>query len=148
MKKFIALAIAVFMLAALAVPAFAADFTEESVETSAEVVVTYNEEEAYTITIPGAITFTAGATVTYVGNFENAKTITVTSGVDGFAVVKDEDEFAYEIKADDVALVDGVVAEIEAGVNESTNVALTFAFTEETPSAAGDYTDTLTFTVE
>ena len=143
MKKFIALAIAVVMLAALAVPAFAATFTEESAETDAEVTVTYAVDEGYTVTIPDALTFGTAATVSVVGNIENAKIITVTGaftlGGAAYALVDSEGE-----------AFDGTILTSSTGATVNDSVSINTAWVGEDnngPAAAGTYTDTLTFAV-
>ena len=147
MKKFIALAIAVLMLATLAVPAFATQSVTPDNATLEDVVVTYEIAEEYSIEIPAAIDFETGANVVYEGNFEADKTVSVASA-NGWEVKRDGDEdgVAYVLTAGETETTD-VVAEIAAGVNEETTVALTFDWADAAPETAGTYTDTLTFTV-
>ena len=142
MKKFIALAIAVVMLAALAVPAFAATITD-----TGSAVVTYSIDEDYTVTIPDNHNFGATVAVSVVGNIEEAKTITVASANDWtlgeceYGLLDSEDA---AIDTAEALLVSGIGAEVNSVVNFKT------AWVGEGnlgPAAAGTYTDTLTFTV-
>ena len=89
MKKFIALAIAIVMMAALAVPAFAAGtFTladpavagdcaaaEDAAAGEVEVEVRYHLSETYTLTIPAEVVF---ATVATPADVDNAMSVDAT----------------------------------------------------------------------
>lgn len=67
MKKIIALMLAILMMAAMAVPAFAeqvvagSDATAESLQLSGGTVITYGTSQQYTVTIPVAIDLNSGA---------------------------------------------------------------------------------------
>ena len=132
MKKFIALAIAVLMLATLAVPTFAKD-----------VDVTYTVDEEYTVTIPDALTFGTEDSVSVVGNVETAKVITVTGDFE-------LGECAYALVDAEGAAIEGALLTSGPGATVNTVVTFNTAWVgedNEGPAAAGTYTDTLTFTV-
>ena len=140
MKKIIALAIAVLMLATLAVPAFAATITTEQ---SGDVTVTYEVSENYTITIPGDVDFGDEMTVSVVGNVENAVTVSVVSE-NGWEL----GDKAYSLKSgaqfdQDVTTSAVLVSDTGATVNSS--IVFKTVWTDGAPAAAGTYTDKLTF---
>ena len=67
MKKIIALAIAIIMMAAIAIPAFATDNTlAQNGANSSTADVTYGVDQLYTVIVPGAIGFGTASTQTAV----------------------------------------------------------------------------------
>ena len=132
MKKFIALAIAVVMLAALAVPAFAAN------ETSGNTVVTYSVGETYTVNVPATLelnetTKTGTLTVKLTAvNILDGKQVTVTATTDGKLGDKED---AFEIEQTGTALVD-----LEDEVVVAVEVV-------DAPTAAGNHAGTITYTI-
>ena len=129
MKKFIALAIAVVMLAALAVPAFAAN------ETSGTTEVTYTVGSTYTVDIPATVA--VGETVTVklsaVNILEDQK-VTVTASTDG--KFNGTIEGAFEIAQTGTELVD---------TDDTVTVAVTAG--DGLPTAAGIYTGSITYVI-
>lgn len=128
MKKFIALAIAVLMLATLAVPAFADDC-----------VVKYSVGEAYTLVVPAELTVTAngGETLTVALEDVNVVTAKTVSVAGTFAL----GEKAF--KLGDLTAAGTVIA----ATTEDASADLAFAWVDGAPTAAGTYQTTLTFTV-
>ena len=150
MKKFIALAIAVLMLAALAVPAFAQeqDIAENG---SGRVEVTYTVGESYSVIIPAAMTMETAADVKVVGHVASAKAISVASE-NGWKLKKGNDEAEYKlvkIVEQQETTLDTTAAILvsETGDNVNSKVTIKAVWKTSAPQAMGTYTDTLTFTV-
>ena len=59
MKKIIAIALVIFMMAAMAVPAFAASFVDDVVENAGGTTITYGATQAYTVTVPADFSLAA-----------------------------------------------------------------------------------------
>ena len=153
MKKLFALILTVAMLATMSVTAFAANTTGGETELS------FNVDPTYTITIPATVELakeTAGdGTVTY----ENDYTIGANAGVrlkkneyievtvtSDFTMETDEGAvLAYSITAGGNAVANnGVVAEFDTDKAEQT---ATIHIAANDPDYAGEYKDTVTFTV-
>lgn len=127
MKKFIALAIAVVMLAALAVPAFAA--------TEGSTTVQYTVGETYTLTVPATIDVKTTQTIAVaVSDYNLLATNNVS--VAATSTWKMNDTAQTEFQLDETEFVfDG---------NESQDA--TFSWKTAAPSVAGSYTGSITFT--
>ena len=153
MKKLFALILTVCLLASMSVTAFAANTTGGSTE------ISFNVDPTYTITIPATVELakeTAGdGTVTY----ENDYTIGANAGVrlkkneyievtvtSDFTMETDEGAvLAYSITAGGNAVANnGVVAEFDTDKAEQT---ATIHIAANDPDYAGEYKDTVTFTV-
>ena len=128
MKKFIALAIAIVMLAALAVPAFAA--------TSGTTEITYTVGESYVLTVPATLTVGGASGNLTVSDYNLLDTHMVEVSVAATAWTLGEK--AFKLNA---VTADGAIATFDA--NESVEVAATFV--DGAPTAAGTYTTTVTF---
>lgn len=145
MKKFIALAIAVVMLAALAVPAFAANINDD-----ANVEISYTVDENYTVTIPDDCAFGAAMAVTVAGNIEDAKVVSVTSANSWKMIDEAANEAAYSLKTGenfDEAVTTTALLTSDTGATVNNTVNFKTVWTDGAPTAAGTYTDTLTFAV-
>ncbi|MBQ8806070.1 MAG: hypothetical protein IJZ68_06255 [Bacteroidaceae bacterium] len=155
MKKILSLVLALCLCLSLGVTAFAATVTEESAAQSANTTVTYGVEAGYTVTIPetvalntegkGQATVSAADVLLLAG-----KTLKVTvTGVDELVNTADNaTTLSYKIgKTEGAAdVVDGTVVLSVAAGNATGSQNLYFELTED-PTAAGTYSDTLTFTV-
>ena len=153
MKKLFALILTVCLLASMSVTAFAANTTGGSTE------VSFNVDPTYTITIPATVELNKvedNGTVTY----ENDYTVTAEAGVrlkfDEEIVVyiasdftMETDELAwldYEIydAAGDKVENNGAIAWFETDKNTQST---TIHIAANDPDYAGEYKDTVTFTV-
>jgi uncharacterized cupredoxin-like copper-binding protein len=152
MKKLFALILTVCLLATMSVTAFAANTTGGSTE------VSFNVDPTYTVTIPATVELakeTAGdGTVTY----ENDYTIVANAGVrlkkNEYIEVTVASDFemtttegatlAYTITKDAAALVNSIVAEFDTDKAAQTSV---IHIAAGDPDYAGEYKDTVTFTV-
>ena len=162
MKKTLSMLLAVCMLCALCVPAFAANITETGAQTQ-DTVVKYGMEASYTVTIPETVAIDVD---TLQGNTTvKASDVVLASGEKLNIVLtgdcNENKEFhlkdttdasntlAYTISnADgDVLTTDDVVMTVDAGNVAGASAALKFALTSDV-TKAGTYTDTLTFEVE
>lgn len=153
MKKLFALILTVCLLATMSVTAFAAN------RPVGETEVSFNVDPTYTVTIPATVELakeTAGdGTVTY----ENDYTLTAQAGLrlkkgeyieiavlSDFEMITTEGAtLAYSITAGGNAVgTDGVVAEFATDKAEQT---ATIHIAANDPDYAGEYKDTVTFTV-
>ena len=152
MKKLFALILTVAMLATASVAAFAANTTGGSTE------VSFNVDPTYIITIPATVSLQRvedNGTVTY----ENDYTLTAEAGVrlkkgeyievtveSDFTMTTDEEAtLVYAITAGGNAVENnGVVAEFTTDKTEQT---ATIHISANDPDYAGEYKDTVTFTL-
>ena len=152
MKKLFALILTVALMAAMSVTAFAANTTGGSTE------VSFNVDPTYTVTIPATVELQKvedNGTVTY----ENDYTIEAVAGVrlkkNEYIEVTVASDFemtttegatlAYTITAEDAAVATGgVVAEFET---DKAAQSTTIHIAANDPDFAGEYKDTVTFTV-
>ena len=153
MKKLFAVILTVAMLATMSVTAFAANTTGGSTE------VSFNVDPTYTITIPATVELERqedNGTVTY----ENDYTIEAVAGVrlkkNEYIEVTVASDFemtttegatlAYSITAGgNTVATGGVVAEFETDKNVQST---TIHIAANDPDFAGEYKDTVTFTLE
>ena len=152
MKKLFALILTVCLLATMSVTAFAANTTDGSTE------VSFNVDPTYTVTIPATVELERkedNGTVTY----ENDYTLTAQAGVrlkkNEYIEVTVASDFtmqttegatlAYSITAGGNAVANnGVVAEFATDKNAQST---TIHIAANDPDYAGEYKDTVTFTV-
>lgn len=152
MKKVISVLMAVAMLAALMVPAFALDKTldENTKSDTAEVKTNYDNLEAtggyYTVTYPAETTIAWGTedtTIQYnvTTQLIPTATLTVTVAQDNAAMKSaDETELPYTLSGD--TEVTGIAPFVSE--EKSLNINITDANWKSVP--VDDYSDTLTFT--
>ena len=151
MKKLISIILSAVMIIAMSVSVFAANTEGGSTE------ITFNVDPTFTVTIPKTVTLVekeAEGSVTY----ENDYVITAQAGVrlkkGEIIVVTVESDYEmstnegatleYTITKDNEALVDSVVAVFGTDKNEQTS---TIHIAAPDPEYAGDYTDTVVFTI-
>ena len=152
MKKLFAVILAVALMATMSVTAFAANTTGGSTE------VSFNVDPTYTVTIPATVELNKvedNGTVTY----ENDYTLTAQAGVrlkkgeyievtvaSDFTMETDEGAtLAYTITAENTAVANnGVVAGFDTDKTEQT---ATIHIAANDPDYAGEYKDTVTFTL-
>ena len=153
MKKLFALILTVAMIATMSTTAFAANTTGGSTE------VSFNVDPTYTVTIPATVELQKvedNGTVTY----ENDYTLTAQAGVrlkkGEYIEVTVASDFEmtttqgatldYTITAENAAVANnGVVAEFATDKAEQT---ATIHIAANDPDYAGEYKDTVTFTLE
>lgn len=152
MKKVISVLLAVAMLAALMVPAFALDKTldENTKSGTAEVKTNYDNLEAtggyYTVTYPAETTIAWGTEDTTIKYNVSTQliptaTLTVTVAQDNAAMKSaDETELPYTLSGD--TEVTGIAPFVSE--EKSLNINITDANWKSVP--VDDYSDTLTFT--
>ena len=152
MKKLFALILTVAMLATMSVTAFAANTTGGSTD------VSFNVDPTYTITIPATVELNKVETEGVV-TYENDYTITAEAGVrlkkNEYIEVTVASDFEmttaegatldYTITAENAAVANnGVVAEFATDKAEQT---ATIHIAANDPDFAGEYKDTVTFTL-
>ena len=151
MKKLFALILTVAMLATMSVTAFAANTTGGSTE------VSFNVDPTYTVTIPakvelqkidtdGAITYENDYTIEAAAGVRLKKNeyIEVTVASDYVMQTPQGATLDYTITKDAAALVDSIVAEFDTDKAAQTSV---IHIAANDPDFAGDYSDTVTFTL-
>ena len=151
MKKLFAIVLTLALLMSLSVTAFAANTTGGDADITTSIAPTY------TVTIPATVELNKvedNGTVTY----ENDYTLTAEAGVrlkkneyievtvlsDFEMTTQEGATLAYTITKDDAALVDSIVAEFDTDKLEQT---ATIHVAAADPNYAGEYKDTVTFTV-
>ena len=152
MKKIFTLILTVAMLATMSVTAFAANTTGGSTD------VSFNVDPTYTITIPATVELNKVETEGVV-TYENDYTITAEAGVrlkkNEYIEVTVASDFEmttaegatleYTITAENAAVANnGVVAEFATDKAEQT---ATIHIAANDPDFAGEYEDTVTFTL-
>ena len=153
MKKLFALILTVCLLATMSVTAFAENTAGGSTE------VSFNVDPTYTVTIPATVALNKVDTEGVV-TYENDYTLTAQAGVrlkkgeyievtvaSDFEMTTTEGAtLAYAITADGNAVANnGVVAEFDTDKLEQT---ATIHIAANDPDFAGEYKDTVTFTLE
>ncbi|MBR2309425.1 MAG: hypothetical protein IKA47_02685 [Oscillospiraceae bacterium] len=152
MKKLFALILTVCLLASMSTTAFAANTTGGSTE------VSFNVDPTYTVTIPATVELNKvedNDTVTYENDYtltaqaglrlKRGEYIEVTVASDFEMTTTEGATLAYTITAEGAAVATGgVVAEFET--NKSVQ-STTIHIAANDPDYAGEYEDTVTFTV-
>ena len=152
MKKLFALILTVCLLASMSVTAFAANTTSGSTE------VSFNVDPTYTVIIPatvelnkveteGVVTYENDYTLTAVAGLrlKKGETIVITVESDYEMTTSEGAALAYTITKDDADLVDSIVAVFTTDKAEQTS---TIHIAAKDPDYAGEYKDTVTFTIE
>ena len=152
MKKRFALILAVALMATLSTTAFAANTTGGSTE------VSFNVDPTYTVIIPATVELNkvgADDAVTYENDYtitaqagvrlKKGETIVVTVSSDYEMTTTEGATLAYTITKDNAALVDSIVAVFGTDKAEQSS---TIHIAAGDPEYAGEYKDTVTFTLE
>lgn len=141
MKKFIALVIAVLMLAALAVPAFAEDATDVDYSEGTTIIYSPNDTDTYALTVPSEIELGKAAGTITVTDYQLSETqkLNVTAVSDyKFGDIAN----AFAIKVNDG---DNLTASFEA---QGATATIKAVAASGTPTEPGDYQGSITYTVE
>ena len=155
MKKLLALLLVITLMATMSVTAFATDVTTDGGTGSTDVY--FGVDPTYTVTIPakvelqkidtdGAITYENDYTITAEAGVRLLKNeyIEVTVASDYVMETPQGATLAYTITKDAAALVDSIVAEFDTDKAAQTSV---IHIAANDPDYAGEYKDTVTFTV-
>lgn len=159
MKKFSMIALIVAMVFCLSFSVFAADITAPG---TANTTLTYTVGSSYTVTIPESVTCSSGnftgsldIAVAAGSLIDNQRIINVTIGSSDYSsdgnkwfLKKGDASIEYTIK-DGTTYIQGNDVVLEASTAEAyagKDVTLTLA-AAGSPSATGNYTDVLTFTI-
>ena len=158
MKKLFALILAVVMIATMSVTAFAAEIGPEANASQGSPEVSFNVDPTYTVTIPATVELKKVDTEGVI-TYENDYTLTAEAGVrlkkneyievtvasDFIMTTTEGATLEYGITANDTAVAnDGIVAEFDTNKSQQTT---TIHIAANDPDYAGDYSDTVTFTV-
>ena len=162
MKKLLCLTLTAVLAAALAAPAFAdTNVTQDSTDNTAKTTVQFNIDPTYTVTIPGTvelgkeesngkITYEKDLTLTANNvRLNEGKSLQILLGSDFQLEIKDKPNFEklpYTVTADGntVTSTNNLCATFGTNTAEQTVI---LHFAAENPKYAGDYTDTVTFTL-
>lgn len=158
MKKLFALILAVVMIATMSVTAFASEIGPGANASQGSTEVSFNVDPTYTVTIPATVELDKVDTDGVV-TYENDYTLTAQAGVrlkkgeyievtvaSDFKMTTTEGAtLEYGITANDTAVAnDGIVAEFDTDKSQQT---ATIHIAANDPDYAGEYKDTVTFTV-
>lgn len=158
MKKLFALILTVAMLATMSVTAFAAEIDQDTpAPKDGSTNVYFSVDPTYTVTIPakvelqkidtdGAITYENDYTIEAAAGVRLKKNeyIEVTVASDYVMQTPQGATLDYTITKDAAALVDSIVAEFDTNKAAQTSV---IHIAANDPDFAGEYTDTVTFTL-
>lgn len=158
MKRLLASILALAMCCAMAVPVFAATIDQDSQDKTGSTAVSFEVAPAYTVTIPetvelgrvdtnGTITYENDATITAAAGVRllNGQKIQVTIDSD-FTLTANNTDLAYTISVNNNEVAqNGVVAEFGTGTQAQSS---TIHFAAADPEYAGNYSDTVTFTLQ
>ena len=158
MKKLFALILTVAMLATMSVTAFAAEIDQDTpAPKDGSTNVYFSVDPTYTVTIPakvelqkidtdGAITYENDYTIEAAAGVRLKKNeyIEVTVASDYVMQTPQGATLDYTITKDAAALVDSIVAEFDTDKAAQTSV---IHIAANAPDFAGEYTDTVTFTL-
>lgn len=155
MKKLFALILAVALMATMSVTAFATDITTDG--GTGVTNVYFSVDPTYTVTIPATVELERqedNGTVTYENDYtiganagvrlKKNEYIEVTIASDYVMQTPQGATLAYTITKDAAALVDSIVAEFDTDKAAQTSV---IHIAAGDPDFAGEYTDTVTFTL-
>lgn len=159
MKKLLAIALTLVMVLSLSVTAFAADITQDSNPKTADTNVTFNVDPTYTVTIPATVTLAkaadgsykqdAGITAADVRLLEG-QTITVTLASD-FKLTTGAAgatyELPYTVKVGDATTAIATGDTVATFTTDTNSQSSTLHFAAANPTYAGEYSDTVTFTI-
>ena len=159
MKKLFALILAVVMIATMSVTAFAAEIGPGANASQGSTEVSFNVDPTYTVTIPATVELAKQTAQDGTVTYENDYTLTAQAGVrllkNEYIEVTVASDFKmtttegatldYTITAGGNAVInDGVVAEFDTDkAAQSTTIHIAAA----DPDYAGEYKDTVTFTL-
>ena len=158
MKKLFALILTVCLLAAMSVTAFAAEIGPGANASQGSTEVSFNVDPTYTVTIPATVELQKVDTEGVI-TYENDYTLTAEAGVrlkkneyievtvasDFIMTTTEGATLEYGITANDAAVAnDGIVAEFDTDKSQQT---ATIHIAAADPDYAGEYKDTVTFTV-
>lgn len=152
-KSIAATALAAALITASAMPAFAAEITAS--EGSGTQTVKYSVGESFTVSIPADVTLQKGTPQTGSISVSNLKLadrssveVELTGTTNNFNVTNNGTNLAYEVKKEGSKVNAGET--VATFTNEAqTAVNLSFELTgDDSAAAAGDYSDTITYTVE
>ena len=158
MKKLFALILAVAMIAAMSVTAFAAEIGTEANASQGSTEVSFHVDPTYTVTIPATVELEKkedNGTVTYENDYtltaqagdrlKKGEYIEVTVASDFKMTTEQGATLDYTITAGGNAVATGdVVAEFET---DKAAQSTTIHIAANDPDFAGEYKDTVTFTV-
>ena len=158
MKKLFALILAVVMIATMSVTAFAAEIGPGANASQGSTEVSFNVDPTYTVTIPATVELQKvedNGTVTYENDYtiganagvrlKKNEYIEVTVASDFEMTTTEGATLAYTIIAEDAAVATGgVVATFGTDKNAQST---TIHIAANDPDYAGEYKDTVTFTV-
>lgn len=160
MKKVFAILLAALMVATMSVTAFAAEVDQDTTDKTGSTAVSFNVDPTYTVTIPATVELEkvdTDGTITY----EKDMTVTASAGVrlkegEKIEVTLASDfyletaasatyKLPYAVTVNGAAIMNnGTVAVFETSEAEQTS---TLRFAADDPTYAGNYTDTVTFTI-
>ena len=159
MKKILTLALVGAMLSATGITAFAANVDQDTTPPTGTTNVTLSVAPSYTVTIPDSVTLDEQADGTYSNDavitatnirLNSNKVISVTMKSDFLLEnAQGAATLPYKLTINNSAIAnDGTVATFDTNANLTlVQKSDTLHFTADKPTYAGDYSDTVTFTI-
>lgn len=159
MKKLLSFTLALVMVLSLSVTVFAGTVDQDSSPKTADTSVTFDVDPTYTVTIPATVTLAKAADGSYKQDADitaenvrllEGQTITVTLAGDfklttGAVGATYELPYTVKVGTSDTAIATGdIVATFNTDTNSQSG---TLHFAAENPTYAGNYSDTVTFTI-
>ncbi len=157
MKKLIAVALTLCMAATMSVTAFAATIDQSTANKTGNTEVNFSVDPTYSVTIPSEVELTydtngnsykgSGNITTGAIRLGQDQNITVSVAGDFKMISAENAELPYEVK------IGEAVDAIESGATvatfgtSTTGQSVTLNYSAANPEYAGNYTDTLTFTI-
>lgn len=156
MKKLLTIMLALVMVLSLSVAAFSAGITQDSNTKTADTSVTFNVDPTYTVTVPATVTLAKAAdgsykqdatiTATDVRLLED-QTITVTLASDFKLITGATYELDYKVTVGDSSTAIATGDTVATFTTDTNSQSSTLHFAAENPTYAGEYSDTVTFTI-
>lgn len=154
MKKILAVVMALAMLFALCVPAFAADpnpITKDTTQQSGsiDVITTYlPSDETYSVSYPAAVNVAWGDTAAQDAKYTVTSALQIGAKITVSAAEKDGGVMTADGTADTLTFsVQNGAAQEFTGANAAVNSATTVTISDFSGAAVGEYTGTMTYTV-
>lgn len=156
MKKILAVALALVMMLAVCVPAFAADISTDGGQSQTQLQTLTTDEDGnpvagFTVTIPATVDIPWGGTTegdtldwSYVSQLEAGKQLSISVDKASGSLTNGTDNLAYTLTGDAVGTAFTTGAAVCALTEKSINIAV--SGWDDVP--VGAYSDTLTFTVD
>ena len=151
MKKVFSVVMALVMLFALCVPAFAGDITKDTAQTgNTDVITTFDAsaDETYTVTYPATVSVAWGDTAAQDAKYTVTSQLQIGAKLTVSAAANNSGKMTATGTADTLTftVAGGDAAEF-TGVNNAADSSTTVTIADFSTASVGEYTGTMTYTV-